>query len=64
MPGFKADLFESVGEVAVSRLEFGSGAVAMRYEPGREPLGVQGTANLAARVALLAAARYANSLRR
>ncbi len=39
-PTLFAELSKQVDLRLVSRLEFGSGAVAMRYEPRRQPLGL------------------------
>ena len=41
-PTLFAGLSKRVDLKLVSRLEFGSGAVAMRYEPRREPSGLLG----------------------
>src|SRR5256886_13125091 len=46
-PTLFAGLSKCVDLKLVSRLEFGSGAVAMRDEPGREPSGLQATLSLA-----------------
>ena len=63
-PTLFAGLSKRIDLKLVSRLKFGSGVVAMRYEPRRQPSGLQGKPKSPALVALLAPARYANSLRR
>src|SRR5260370_32998637 len=54
-PTLFAGLSKRVDLKLVSRLEFGSGGVALRYEPRREPSGLQGEAQLPARGSLLSA---------